>query len=219
MAFVSTIRTRVRCRVIAGFFGGFAAVAIQAAPASATWLPSPEIWFDGPADPAARAEPQLAFDKKGNTLVVWSDVDGANHRIRIYLRPYDNGFQQTDTLSSSQDLVRDWQVAFDQKGNALVVWRGLFTAPSYHSEIRSNFRPRNGSFEGPETIKDGSYGENPASPQVEFDPRGGGVSPVARGPLSHVVPIWRSIPAKILSRSTRLSFTTASRRLASRQAA
>jgi len=66
---------------------------------------------------------QVALDPAGNALVVWLRNDGANVRVQARYRPAGGSFGAVQNLSAAGGDADAPQVAFDQAGNALVVWQ------------------------------------------------------------------------------------------------
>lgn len=78
--------------------------------------------------PAARvADPQLAFDRRGNALAVWWQQGrrGARTSIQAAYRPAGRGFARPRTISAAGDGVGQIQLGFGPRGNALAVWEDL----------------------------------------------------------------------------------------------
>src|SRR4051812_73239 len=78
--------------------------------------------------------PQLAFDAKGATLAIWSYFDphprfvedgyavDYTFGLRVASRPASGRFGRAQTLTDKLDADPSADVAFDPKGNAVVIW-------------------------------------------------------------------------------------------------
>jgi hypothetical protein len=96
---------------------------IGAAPAVAApaWFPLGDL--DQPiADPAA-GSPQVAMDPGGDAVAVWQGSNGSNSTIRAAGRPAGGNFSAAADLSAPAENNGSPQVAMDQAGNAIAVWR------------------------------------------------------------------------------------------------
>ncbi len=85
-----------------------------------------------PAGSQAFNDPAVAMDDNGNTIVVWRQLDGPTPTIdfpQLYMREYRAGVWSTltgltDRFSQPSNEVRfPPDVAMDNNGNAVVVWR------------------------------------------------------------------------------------------------
>jgi hypothetical protein len=111
--------------------------------------------------------PHVAFDKKGNALAAWVRFDGIHPRVEAAFRPVGGSFAPADVLSTAGGDGGEPAVAFDKKGNALVVWR-LAMAPDQW--IEAALRPRDATFGAPDVISDPD--ESADDPTVVFDRKG-----------------------------------------------
>ena len=66
--------------------------------------------------------PQIAIDRNGNALVVWSRVDGTGERIELRRRSVTGALSRIQTVSAAGATSEGPQVAINSNGNALVVW-------------------------------------------------------------------------------------------------
>lgn len=114
------------------------------------------------------SNPQVAFDKKGNALVVWDRFVSPNRRIQVAFRPKDGAFGAPESISDPGENGDEPQVAFDKKGNALVVWYRVDAGGDYR--IEAAFRPKDGTFEAPVTVSNAST--IAGYPQLAVDGKG-----------------------------------------------
>jgi len=93
--------------------------------------------------------PQVAMDKNGNAIIVWSQSDGANSQI--FKSEYRNGVWHhpvslSDNISPDGQDAGNPQVAMDNNGNAIIVWR------QYNNIYKSEYR--NGAWHHPANLSD-----------------------------------------------------------------
>jgi hypothetical protein len=124
------------------------------------------------SDPGQDAfEPQLAFDRAGNTLAVWTRSDGANRRVQAAVRPTGGSFGPAQTLSEAGQPASAPQVAVDPQGHAIVIW-DRSDGTNHHIQVA--MRPPGGVFGRAQTI---SAAEGSAfKPRVGFDSQGGAIA-------------------------------------------
>lgn len=67
--------------------------------------------------------PQIGFDGSGNALAVWELSSGAEVNIRANRFTPDNGWGSAETIDTETEDARRPQIAVDDAGNALAVWR------------------------------------------------------------------------------------------------
>jgi hypothetical protein len=120
--------------------------------------------------------PQVAMDNNGNAIIVWSSNDGTNYQIfksECNSGIWKNPANITDKINP--DGLYAWypQVAMDNNGNAVIVWRqydGI--APQiFKSEYRG------GAWTNPVDITDhiNPNGSSAGSPQVAMDNNGSAI--------------------------------------------
>jgi hypothetical protein len=70
------------------------------------------------------SEPQVALDRYGNAVSVWTQSDGTNNRILASYRTsgLTTFFGPTQTISAAGQPASEPQVAVDPAGNAVAVW-------------------------------------------------------------------------------------------------
>ncbi|MGH3546232.1 MAG: hypothetical protein ACRDPW_09955, partial [Mycobacteriales bacterium] len=121
------------------------------------------------SDPGQDAfEPQLTFDRGGNTLAVWTRSDGTNRRVQVAFRPASGRFEPAQTLSEAGQNASAPQVAVAPQGNAIVIW-DRSDGTNRHVQVAS--RPSGGVFGRPQNIS--ADGGSAFRPQIGFDSRGG----------------------------------------------
>jgi hypothetical protein len=114
--------------------------------------------------------PQVAVDRNGRALVVWSRYDGAIFRIQARRRTAAGGLSAVQTLSAAGQHAQAPQVAVDRNGNALVVWY-RFDGTNYLIQARR--RTASGGLSAAQTLSEA--GQNAVNPQVAVDPNGNAV--------------------------------------------
>jgi hypothetical protein len=128
--------------------------------------------------PLVGADPQLAVDPRGSTLVLARDPGGIAKPIRASFRSAGGAFGAEQKLGGGQ--TGDPQVAFDARGRAVAVWsRGV--------RVLSAFRPRRGPFGKPQVIAGGDL------PSLSVDRRGNALAVWRRGvfPRARVLAAFR----------------------------
>jgi hypothetical protein len=119
---------------------------------------------------------ELAFDDEGNALAVWASGNSPKARIEAAFRPAGGTFGPAETISAQGQRVGSPDLAFDEDGNALVVWSRAGRIARLR--VEAAFRPASGSFGKPQTI---SGRRSADSPQVTFDPDGNALAVWAGG--------------------------------------
>lgn len=105
----------------------------------------------GPVTPVSPAggtadEPEVAFDARGNALLVWRRAGLAEYSSR----PAGGSFEKAQVLSAEGESVEALHVTFTFSGEAVVLWSGLTGKfPSITDRIESTARPAGGSSFGP----------------------------------------------------------------------
>lgn len=117
-------------------------------------------------------EPDVAFDDNGNAIVVWAQNDGT--RYNIYANHYSasTGSWGTETLIESGNAGDAYapQIAFDNSGNAIVVWRQH--DGTYDSVYANRYTPA-GGWGSEELIESGS--EDVQNPIIAVDHAGNAI--------------------------------------------
>ena len=115
--------------------------------------------------------PQVAFDRAGNALAVWTRANsgGAQNSVQSSFRPAGGAFQSTpsDVSPFGNTEVGEPRIAFDEKGNALAVWR---RSNGTNVLVQGAFRPVAGGFAP--AIDVSAAGQDALAPQVAFDGSG-----------------------------------------------
>jgi hypothetical protein len=116
------------------------------------------------------------MDDNGNAIIVWDQSDGSNSQV--FMSEYRNGSWSHPTGLSdniSPDGQDTWspQVAMDNNGNAIIVWRQF--DGSNDQIFMSEYR--NGSWSHPATLSDNISpdGQKVFSQQVAMDDNGNAV--------------------------------------------
>ena len=109
-------------------------------------------------------DPQIAIDRKGDTIVVWTRSDGTNDRVEATLRPKGGTFPAAATVSDAGWDAEAPQVAFDKRGNAIAVWT---RDDGTNSRVQAAFRPVGGAFGMADTLT--PLGDDGSTPQIAFD--------------------------------------------------
>jgi hypothetical protein len=146
-------------------------VAALVAPASAGAAPSwlAPLTISEAGSPAVL--PRLAVNANGDALAVWQRSDGSNNRIQASFRPAGGSFGAPETLSEAGATSFEPQVALNDAGDAVVVWRREGSPQRIHAA----FRPAGGSFGAPETLS-AEAGGGAFNAQVALDPAGDAVA-------------------------------------------
>ncbi len=117
--------------------------------------------------------PQVAMDNTGNAIIVWGQFDGPN--LQIFKSEYRSGTWAhpaglSDNISPDGQPADDSQVAMDNNGNAIIVWRQLDGAQDqiFKSEYRG------GAWTHPAGLSDNisPNGQDVYDPQVDMDNNG-----------------------------------------------
>lgn len=116
------------------------------------------------------SEVDLAVDKKGNAVAVWTDYSGTQ-TIHAAFRPRNGTWSVATQISIGlTGTSEDPSVALDTKGNALAVWQS-WDGDDYR--IYGSLRPKDGTFGAPFQIS--TTGTDSDSPQVVFDRKGSAI--------------------------------------------
>jgi hypothetical protein len=108
--------------------------------------------------------PQVAVDRNGTALVVWSRSDGANYRIEALSRTAAGSLSTVLTLSAAGQNAANVQVAVDRDGNAVAV---------YERDDGSNSRVQASYLIDVQTLS--AAGQHADIPQVAVDRNGNAV--------------------------------------------
>jgi len=111
--------------------------------------------------------PRIAFDNSGNALAVWAQSDGT--RMNIWANRFDGaGWGSAELIETDDAGDALWpRIAFDNNGNALVVWA---QSDGTHMNIRAN-RFDGAGWGSAELIETDNAGDA-LWPQVAFDNSG-----------------------------------------------
>lgn len=96
---------------------------------------------------------RVTRDAQDNKLVVWtrSFNTSTSDRVQAAFRPAGGSFGPAQNISAAGQNTRRVQVAFDTRGNALVVW---WRYVGITDQPQAAFRPAGGSFGPPQSISD-----------------------------------------------------------------
>lgn len=144
------------------------------------------------SSPHASADtPVVAFDRRGNAIVAWHEF-AHNHEDAIFaaFRTAGGRFAPAVKLSPPDAQARQPQLAFDQDGDATVVWavnnttvnnmNDLSAAPAWRccatgrrEVVQAAVRPAGGTFRAAVNVSaESRNGNQVQSPQVAIDARG-----------------------------------------------
>jgi len=119
---------------------------------------------------------KVAMDNNGNAIIAWKQNDGTNDQI--FKSEYRSGSwthpsNLTDNISPDGQAARFSQVAMDNNGNAIVVWRQ--NDGSNHQLFKSEYR--SGSWTHPSNLTDNISpdGQSTYNPQVAMDDNGNAI--------------------------------------------
>ena len=91
--------------------------------------------------------PRLALDAHGDALVAWGGDTGAAggyERVEVAYRPAGGGWEAATALSEDGGNASPGAVAFDQQGNAVVIWQRQSGSAD---AIQAAYRPAGGAWE------------------------------------------------------------------------
>jgi hypothetical protein len=116
-------------------------------------------------------EPQIVVDSTGNEHHIYTEMEGANSRIKYRLRTQAGTFGPVETLSAAGTDASQPQIALDAGGNAVAVWT---RSQGGQVRVEAAARPAGGSFGAVQTIS--GSGQNADTPMVSVDPSGRAVA-------------------------------------------
>jgi hypothetical protein len=131
--------------------------------------------FSAPVDVAVAgpnlfAAPQVAINRAGDAVAVWADSSGGNSIVRAAVRPAGGSFSAPVSVSEPGESALEPQVALDQAGDAVVVWRGLSATRWI---VRAAVRAAGGAFSAPVDVS--PTDQDSQGPQVAMDQAGDAV--------------------------------------------
>jgi len=119
------------------------------------------------------SELQIAMDNNGNAIIAWSQIDGSNYQL--FKSEYSSGSWThpsglSDNISPDGQPVNGIQIAMDNNGNAVIVWR---QSDGFYNQIFMS-EYRNGSWDHPSSLTDNISpdGQSAGQPQVAMDNNG-----------------------------------------------
>ena len=113
------------------------------------------------------SEPQVAVNRDGDSLAVWTQFDGSNQRVKGSFRPAGGKFGATETLSEQGQDAFQPQVGIDSSGNGVAVWTGF---DGTNQRVQAAFRAHWSSFGTPDTLSEA--GQDAYEPQVKVSKNG-----------------------------------------------
>jgi hypothetical protein len=93
-----------------------------------TWTDPVDLSDNISPDGQSATSPQVAMDNHGNAIIVWNQSDGSSNQV--FMSEYRGGAwthpaDLSDNISPDGQSTDIPQVAMDDNGNAIVVWRQL----------------------------------------------------------------------------------------------
>jgi hypothetical protein len=151
-----------------GAIGTILAALLFAAPASgAGWLAPTRITTTG--ETAAKAT-ALAVNADGSAVVAWiADLPDGKHAIRVSQRPADGPFGDPVDAVVDANVIGDFAVATNARGDVLLAW-----SADSGSESAVSMRPAGGAFSDPAPVVP-SGGYKAYMPSAALDGSGRGV--------------------------------------------
>ena len=127
------------------------------------------------------ALPQIAMDPQGNAIVVWHQINDASPYNSIRYNKYISNYNWVGAMDIVQCVdpnrnVFDPQIAIDDEGNAIAVWKqGDGTGSFYHIWSSSCSSQSLLNWTAPERIEPDD-GHNSSHPQIAFDTLGNAIA-------------------------------------------
>ncbi len=149
-------------------------VMVSSAGAASAWLAPTTVSGVG----SQAGEPQVAFDKHGDAMAVWSSEDGTEangarkYEVQSAYRPAGEAWQAPETLSLPDQGAEDESMALDGQGDAVAVWEA-YTGVTF--VVEASYRPMGGTWQTPVYL---SPEEIPgtARPEVAVDAQGDAIA-------------------------------------------
>ncbi len=161
---------RLRLVLISGVVFLLTLLAVPSAIAAPAWLAPASISEEG----REAARPQVAFDARGDAVVVWERGELYGNRVEAAFRPAGGSWQAPEPLGWCEEVGCDPQVAMDAQGDVVVVWNANEgNTPVVTPDIvQSAFKPAGGSWQEPVRLSPFRESPGTAYPQVAFDAHG-----------------------------------------------
>jgi PKD domain len=139
-----------------------------------SYRPASGAW-QGPADISAEGEdaqsPQVALDGSRDALVAWAgdtNIAGGYVQAKATYRPAAGGWEAAAVLSEDGGNAFPTDLAFDQQGNAVVVWE---RSTETDNIVQSDYRPAGeGAWQAPASLS--AEGRKSFDPVVVLDAEG-----------------------------------------------
>ena len=127
----------------------------------------------------AAAEPQVAFDPRGNATALWSRFPRTGWTIvRSAIRPAGGSWQAPVNVSAPGEQAGGGRLAVDGRGTAYAVWQRSLTfyenLDEYDAVVRAASRPAGGAWQAPVDLS--AIGLRVGFVRVAGDPRGGAMA-------------------------------------------
>jgi hypothetical protein len=114
--------------------------------------------------------PDVAIDQAGDAVAVWERSDGTNTRVQAASRTAGGGFGTPINLSAAGQDADFPQVAMDESGDVVAVFRLFGT----NFRVQARSRPVGGGFSAPVNLS--AAGQDAELPQVAVDEGGNAVA-------------------------------------------
>lgn len=158
---------RLRLAVISGVLVLFLP-AVPSAVAAPAWLAPARISEEG----REAARPQVAFDARGDAVVVWESRELYGNRVEAAFRPAGGSWQAPELLGWCGEAGCEPDVAMDAQGDAVVVWNA-YSALAFNGRFRvqAAFRSAGGAWQSPVYVAPEEV-PGTSHPRVAFDAHG-----------------------------------------------
>ena len=121
--------------------------------------------------------PQIAIDKFDNAIAVWSRYNGSNGIIQSSRYTNNGSWLAPVDLSETGRDAESPQIAIDNTGNAIAVWRGSNGSNGSNGTIQASRYTYNGSWLAPNSVANLSdTGGNADYPQIAIDNLGNAIA-------------------------------------------
>lgn len=118
-------------------------------------------------------QPHIAFDPAGNAIAIWRRWDGATYRVQAATRAPGGKWRSPVDLSPAGVRGDAPQLAIDEHGTAMVVWRHSDPDDSYY-RVQAARKSADETWQPPVTIS--PAGEDVHYPQIATDAAGNAVA-------------------------------------------
>jgi hypothetical protein len=125
-------------------------------------------------------EPQVALDRLGNAVVVWTRYSETNDRVQVSRQPAHGSWSAPINLSAAGQNAGAPQVAANGQGTAVAVWSRF---DGSHGRVQAARRPAGGSWGTRFTLS--AAGQDAGNHQIAIDEQGNAVAVWFRGDSSN----------------------------------